>query len=550
MPPSRVALFSGRMLFIRLLLMGAFFILAVRLIFLQIYQDSFLDKQVITRSHSEYSLLANRGKILDRNNNVLALDVRSFSVGIDLKNFKGNILNIESLEEILGIKKETISRLIKNKKTGFKEIKRHVSGTLRKDIENLELEGVFFRENLRRSYPQKEASSHVVGITDIDRKGIQGSELVFNNTLKGKKGKFTGIKGSGNKKIEGNRIEPQNGKDLFLTVDIRLQSIAFEELSKAIEETGAESGSVIIINPQSAEILALSNHPSFNPSDRKNINDHSVFRNRATIDVFEPGSVLKPIAMSAILESKRVGLKHTVDTSPGWIEFAGYKTSDFKDYGLLSLSEIISFSSNVGMVKLCAEQEIEHLTRFFKSFGIGRYPVNLLIPSREGFLAHPSEFTLRDKVSSCYGYGLTMSAIQIAQAYSVFANDGIFKELTLFLDDQILSNSIEERVISIETASIVRDMLIKTVNAPAGTARNAKIKGTIVAGKTGTAIENSKDLSYTATFAGFVPAINPELLAVIVLHGLQGEDHSGGRVAAPVFSKIVGQSLHVLKAGS
>ena len=538
------------MLFIRLLLLGAFFILAARLIFLQIYQDSFLDKQVISRSHSEYSLLANRGKILDRNNNVLALDVRSFSVGIDLKNFKGNILNIESLEEILGVKKETISGLIKNKKTGFKEIKRHVSGTLKRDIENLELEGVFFRENLRRSYPQKEISSHVVGITDIDRKGIQGSELVFDNTLKGKKGKFTGIKSSGNRKIEGNRIEPQNGKDLFLTIDIRLQSIAFEELSKAIKETGAESGSVIIINPQSAEILAMSNHPSFNPSDRKNINDHSVFRNRATIDVFEPGSVLKPIAMSAILESKRVGIKHTVDTSPGWIEFAGYKTSDFKDYGLLSLSEIISFSSNVGMVKLCAEQEIEHLTRFFKSFGIGRYPVNLLIPSREGFLAHPSEFTLRDKVSSCYGYGLTMSAIQIAQAYSVFANDGIFKELTLFLDDQILSNSIEERVISIETASIVRDMLIKTVNAPAGTARNAKIKGTIVAGKTGTAIENSKDLSYTATFAGFVPAINPELLAVIVLHGLQGEDHSGGRVAAPVFSKIVGQSLHVLKAGS
>ena len=550
MPPSRVALFSGRMLFIRLLLLGSFFILAVRLIFLQIYQDSFLDKQVISRSHSEYSLLANRGKILDRNNNILALDVRSFSVGIDLKNFKGNILNIESLEEILGIKKETISGLIKNKKTGFKEIKRHVSGILRKDIENLELEGVFFRENLRRSYPQKEASSHVVGITDIDRKGIQGSELVFDNTLKGIKGKFTGIKSSGNKKIEGNRIEPENGKDLFLTIDIRLQSIAFEELSKAIEKTGAESGSVIIINPQSAEILALLNYPSFNPSDRKNINDHSVFRNRATIDVFEPGSVLKPIAMSAILESKRVELKHTVDTSPGWIELAGYKTSDFKDYGLLSLTEIISFSSNVGMVKLCAEQEIEHLTRYFKSFGIGRYPVNLLIPSREGFLAHPSEFTLRDKVSSCYGYGLTMSAIQIAQAYSVFANDGIFKELTLFLDDQISSNSIEERVISIETASIVRDMLIKTVNAPAGTARNAKIKGTIVAGKTGTAIENSKDLSYTATFAGFVPAINPELLAVIVLHGLQGEDHSGGRVAAPVFSKIVGQSLHVLKAGS
>ena len=548
MPPSRVALFSGRMLFIRLLFIGAFLLLAGRLLFLQIYQDDFLDEQVLSRSHSEYALLASRGKILDRNNNILALDVRSFSVGVDIKKFKGEPSDIESLEKILDLKKGTIDKLIRN--IGYKEIKRHVSGAVRKKIENFNLEGIFFRENLRRSYPQKEVSSHVVGITDIDRIGIQGSELVFNNSLKGKKGRFTGIKSSGNKKIEGDRVEPQDGKDLFLTIDIRLQSIAFEELKNAIDQAGAESGSVVIINPQSAEILALSNYPSFDPSNRRDIKDHSVFRNRATIDVFEPGSVLKPIAMSAIIDSKKINLEDSINTSPGWVEVSGYKTSDFKDYGVLSLSEIIALSSNVGMVKLCTDQDIVHLTRYFKSFGIGRYPVNLLIPAREGFLAHPSEFTLRDKVSSCYGYGLSMSAIQIAQAYSVFANEGIFKELTLFLDDSISSNSFEERVISIETASIVRDMLIKTVNMPSGTARNAKIKGMIVAGKTGTAIENSKDLSYTVTFAGFVPAIDPELLAVVVLHGLEGEDHSGGRVAAPVFSKIVSQSLHVLQAGN
>ena len=548
MPPSRVALFSGRMLFIRLLFIGAFLLLAGRLLFLQIYQDNFLDEQVLSRSHSEYTLLASRGKILDRNNNILALDVRSFSVGVDIKKFKGEPSDIESLEKILDLKKGTIDKLIRN--IGYKEIKRHVSGAVRKKIENFNLEGIFFRENLRRSYPQKEVSSHVVGITDIDRIGIQGSELVFNNSLKGKKGRFIGIKSSGNKKIEGDRVEPQDGKDLFLTIDIRLQSIAFEELKNAIDQAGAESGSVVIINPQSAEILALSNYPSFDPSNRRDIKDHSVFRNRATIDVFEPGSVLKPIAMSAIIDSKKINLEDSINTSPGWVEVSGYKTSDFKDYGVLSLSEIIALSSNVGMVKLCTDQDIVHLTKYFKSFGIGRYPVNLLIPAREGFLAHPSEFTLRDKVSSCYGYGLSMSAIQIAQAYSVFANEGIFKELTLFLDDSISSNSFEERVISIETASIVRDMLIKTVNMPSGTARNAKIKGTIVAGKTGTAIENSKDLSYTVTFAGFVPAIDPELLAVVVLHGLEGEDHSGGRVAAPVFSKIVSQSLHVLQAGN
>ena len=153
------------------------------------------------------------------------------------------------------------------------------------------------------------------------------------------------------------------------------------------------------------------NYPSFNPNERMRKRSPFV-KNRVITDAFEPGSTLKPIAMSAILESKRVELNDTVDTSPGWVELGGYKTSDFRDYGQLNLSEIISYSSNVGMVKLCAKQDIKHLTKFFKSFGIGRYPVNLLIPSREGFLAHPSEYTLRDKVSSCYGYGMTLSALQ------------------------------------------------------------------------------------------------------------------------------------------
>lgn len=550
MSSPRVIFFSGRMLFIRLIFLFGLIILVSRLIFLHIFQDNFLDEQIVLRSHSEYSLIASRGKILDRNSNILAFDVQSYSVGIDLSKLEKNNFKIDQIEKILNLESGKLLQLVEKRRKGFREIRRHVSAKIKTEIEGLKVPGIFFRQTLRRSYPQKEISSHVVGITDIDRNGLQGAELVFDNILKGKKGSFDGVKSRGNKKIEGTRIEPENGQNVLLSIDIRLQSIAFEELQKAIIKNKASSGSIILVDPRTAQILALSNYPSFNPSNRKNIKDHSVFRNRSTIDVFEPGSVLKPIAMSAIIESGKVKVDAKVNTSPGWIEVAGYRTNDFKDYGLLDLSKIISLSSNVGMVKLCTDQEISHLTGYYSRFGIGRYPVNLIIPSREGFLAHHSEYTLRDKVSSCYGYGLSMSAIQIAQAYSVFANNGVYKELSLFLNDDSYE-PFKERVIKASTAKIIKEMLYQTVHSSEGTARKAKINGTTVAGKTGTAIEiNSKNLSYTATFAGFSPINNPKLLGVVVLHGLKGEDHSGGRVAAPLFSRIVSQSLHLLEVAN
>jgi cell division protein FtsI (penicillin-binding protein 3) len=245
--------------------------------------------------------------------------------------------------------------------------------------------------------------------------------------------------------------------------------------------------------------------------------------------------------MTAIIESDKVQDTATINTSPGWIEFEGFRTSDFRDYGVLSLSEIISYSSNVGMVKLCEDQDILHLTNYFKRFGIGRYPTSIMLPAREGFLPHSSQFTLRDKVSSCYGYGMTLSALQIAQAYSVFANGGHFVELNLF-KDHTFDEPYYERVIQPSTNSKIKQMLIETVNSETGTASNARLEGKIVAGKTGTAKETLEEITtYTSTFAGFVPSDDPEYLAVIVLHGLSGEDYSGGKVSAPLFSNIMEQ---------
>ena len=538
MPSSRFLYSSGRIVFIQILFVLGFLLLVARLIYLQLSQDVFLDGQVLSRSYSEYSLLAPRGRILDRDKNILAFDVISYSLGIDFSKFK-NKESISALSEILNTEEEKILSSINNQDKGYREIVRNVSPKTKLALEEKGITGLYFRKNLRRSYPEKNTTAHVVGLTDIDRNGIQGTELVFNNELEGEEGKFIGIKGSGNTKIEGKRIEAIQGKDITLTIDTDFQSIAYHQLNKAIARYEAHSGSVVIVQPKTGEILSLVSYPSFDPSDRKNISDMSVFRNRASIDVFEPGSVLKPIAMSAIIESKKEDLDSVIETSPGWVEVAGYKTSDFKDYGKLNLSKIISLSSNVGMVKLCSNQEMEHLIAYYKKFGIGEYPVSILLPAREGFLPHHSEFTLRDKVSSCYGYGMTLSALQIAQAYMVFANNGSFKELRLFKDKLFESNK-ESQVISKETNNLIIKMLEQAVNSDTGTARAARLKGRIVAGKTGTAKESLEDdPTYTATFSGFVPSNNPDYLSVVVLHGLKGEEASGGRVAAPVFSDIM-----------
>ena len=538
---ARILYSSGRIVSIQLILLFGFCALLVRLVYLQIYQDIFLDDQVFTRLDSQYSLLAPRGKILDRNDQILALDIKGYSVGIDLSKFIYDKDIILFLSEQLQKDPVELTNTLIGKSSGYKEISRNVNFEVKERLQNKRIKGIYFRENLRRSYPQRDITSHVVGLTDIDRKGIQGTELVFQNELIGEKGSFEGIKGARNTKLEGNRIEAIPGNDIRLTIDINIQSIAYHELNKAVEKHNAKAGSIVVIEPKSGNILGLVNYPSFDPSDRKNLIDMSKLRNRATVDVFEPGSVLKPIAMTAILESNKVQHSTQINTSPGWIEFEGFKTSDFRDYGILSLSEIISYSSNVGMVKLCENQDVAHLTEYFKRFGIGRYPTSIMLPAREGFLPHSSKFTLRDKVSSCYGYGMTLSALQIAQAYSVFANEGNFIELNLFKDHSF-DEPYYQKIIEPSTNSKIKRMLIETVNSKTGTASKARLEGKIVAGKTGTARETLEEITtYTGTFAGFVPSDDPEYLAVIVLHGLSGENYSGGRVSAPIFSNIMKQ---------
>ena len=546
---SRTNSYSGRSLVIQLFLVIGFLSLLTRLFYIQIYQEEFIKKQVNSRTILEDTLLAKRGEILDRNKRLLAIDIKGHSIVLDLQLFKPNSEQLATLSNTLGLTQESILMKAK-KKNRYIELIRHIEDTKKTEIERLDLQGIFFKRNLKRSYPQQEISSHVVGITDIDRIGIQGVEKVLEKILKGKDGSFSGIR-SPIGVIGGDRSSAVDGQDLQLTIDIRLQSIAYHELYSAVQELNAQSGSIILVEPKSSNILALTNFPSFNPSNRSNINDLSVLRNRASIDVFEPGSVIKPLAMAAMIDSGQINTDTVINTSPGWVEFGGYKTSDFRDYGLLNLSEIISYSSNVGMVKLCDKQKPELLHNYFSNFGVGKLPSNILISSREGFLPSYATLSDRDKVSLCYGYGLSMTALQIAQAYQVFANNGVYKELNLFMNKKFSSPVRDKRILSQETSKYISKMLYETVHSTYGTGKLARIEGIQVSGKTGTAEKIWKgNKSYTATFAGFAPSNNPKLLIVVVLYNLSGEVHSGGSAAAPVASKVLSQSLHALESGS
>ena len=272
---ARILYSSGRIVSIQLILLFGFCALLVRLVYLQIYQDIFLDDQVFTRLDSQYSLLAPRGKILDRNDQILALDIKGYSVGIDLSKFIYDKDIILFLSEQLQKDPVELTNTLIGKSSGYKEISRNVNFEVKERLQNKRIKGIYFRENLRRSYPERDITSHVVGLTDIDRQGIQGTELVFQNELIGEKGSFEGIKGARNTKLEGNRIEAIPGKDIRLTIDINIQSIAYHELNKAVEKHNSKAGSIVVIEPKSGNILGLVNYPSFDPSDRKNLKDMS-----------------------------------------------------------------------------------------------------------------------------------------------------------------------------------------------------------------------------------------------------------------------------------
>ena len=337
--------------------------------------------------------------------------------------------------------------------------------------------------------------------------------------------------------IETNINPPSHGQDVRVTLDAKLQYLVYRELEKAFNYFDASSASAILVDLNSKDILAMANYPSFDPNDRRGMNP-ALLANRSATDLFEPGSTVKPLALAGLLKEEIIYKDEIIKTSPGYIEYEGFLTSDFKDYGTLSLSEVISKSSNVAMVKLCDKSNPEKIVKNFYQWGFGKYINEIFISNREGYLPSSANLSEREKVSLCYGYGLQVTLIQLVGAYTALFSNGQFQGLNLISGSY---NGFEDIVISEEIAMEIKDMLSEAVNT--GTGRNALVKNTKIIGKTGTTKISTNqgytEKSFNASFVGMAELKDKNFVLGILVRDAKENGEGGGQVAAPVFSEII-----------
>ncbi len=512
--------------------------LPIRFYFLEKYHSETAIKKSVSISERSTNLLARRGKILDRNGSVLAEDIPSYEIGLDLNNFSFNPKEIKKISYLLDIDRKTFTKRLSDKKKKYLVLKRNATSELFSQINNQKINGIVGYKKYTRSYPKGAAFSQLVGLVNtFNNEGIQGVELSLDDLLTGKNGKKDYLKTRKNKTIESEVINPAHGKDIYLTIDADLQFEAYSILENTVMHHNASSASLVVIEPESQEILAMSNYPSFNPNDRKNIN-LSNLENKAATELFEPGSTVKPIIMAAVLESDSSFSDQLINTSPGFVDYEGFITEDFKDYGIQNLSQIISNSSNVGMVKICDGVEPEIILNGFHKVGFGKYMNEIFISTREGYLPPMSNLSKRDKVSLCYGYGLQTTLLELVNAYSIFYSEGKLRPLSL-----IVNNSSEDtkQIISPDLSVKMKDMLTDAVRK--GTGSKAKVKGIDISGKTGTVQKlgekGYKEVSHNALFIGQASSENRNLIVGIIVRDAQKNGSGGGDVAAPSFARFI-----------
>jgi cell division protein FtsI (penicillin-binding protein 3) len=427
-------------------------------------------------------------------------------------------------------------------------LQRHRVPAEAREILALRIRGVYGEREYRRFYPAGEVAAQLVGFTDLDGKGIAGLELAYEDWLEGVPGKKKYIKDLHGEVVRdiGVMQPPRPGKDLSLSIDLRLQYLHHRELQRAVIASGAASGSIVTLDSRTGEILAMVNYPVYNPNSRKNVTA-SRMRNRALTDVYEPGSTMKSLTLVAALESGRYTPYTMIDTSPGRIRVGRKVYPDPRDYGEISVSRVIEKSSQVGVTKIALDLGHEPIWNVFNRFGIGQATGTGFPGESSGLLPNRPRWHATEKVSLAFGYGITTTPLQLAHAYSVFANGGVQQPVSLLAveDEQIPG----VQVISPEVAAQVLQVL-HAVTGEHGTARKAKVPGYKVGGKTGTVHKVGPggyiDDKYIALFAGIAPVEDPRLVTVVVINEPKGEDYGGGAAAAPVFSSVTQGSLRIL----
>ncbi len=520
--------------------------LATRAVTLQVVDTEFLQNQGEARHLREIEIPATRGVIYDRNGVPLAVSTPVESVWVHPAQLLEDRANIDSLAVLLGLDADEIERkLTRRLDKEFVWLERRLPPADAEKIRALELPGVFLQREYRRFYPSSEVSAHVLGFTNIDDIGQEGLELAYNDWLQGVPGKKRVIKDRRGRVVEDvDLIRPaQPGRSLTLSLDHRLQYLAYRELMRTMKEHKADSGSVVLLDVATSEVLAMVNSPSYNPNQPGRRESDSL-RNRAVTDVVEPGSVMKPFTVAAALETGQYQPDSLVDANPGTIEVSGHTISDTKNYGLLDVTGVITKSSNVGITKMALSMEAEHLWGSLSRFGFGKVTGSTFPGESAGVLRNFQRWHRVEQATISYGYGISTTALQLAQAFTALANDGRMRAPSFIKSVNNPATSVLDPAI----AAQVRQMML-TVTGPEGTGKQARVRNYQVAGKTGTSRKASAagyEERYVASFVGYAPASDPQMVAVVVINDPLGGSYYGGTVAGPLFSRVMSGALRLL----
>lgn len=529
-----------------LLLLGL--ALVVRAVHLQVFDKGFLHGQAQERHLRVLETPAHRGMILDRHGETLAASTPVDSIWVNPAPFLAQPGSVERLAAALRMPPNRLREKLKVREgREFVYVQRHLPPHEARKILALKLPGLYAQREYRRYYPTGEISGQLLGFTNIDDRGLEGLELSYDSWLAGQPGSRRVLIDAGKKVIDdlGAIREARPGRDLQLSIDRRIQYLAYRELKAAVVANQAKAGTMVVLDPRTGEILAMVSQPAFNPNNREGISP-SMTRNRAVIDLFEPGSTLKPFVVATALEQGLFKPTSVIDTNPGWFTVQGNPIRDLHNYGVLDLGGILAKSSNVGASRIALAMPAERLWSVLRDYGFGEMTASGFPGERGGTLRHFQDWRPIDHATVAYGYGLSTTTLQLASAYAVIANGGERRPVSFFKVKQLPP---AHRVIRTTTAAEVSQMLERVVRE--GTATAAAIPGYRVAGKTGTArksgIGGYAERRYQAVFAGYVPASRPRLVAVVVIDEPSAGAYYGGAVAAPVFARVMAGALRLME---
>jgi cell division protein FtsI (penicillin-binding protein 3) len=521
--------------------------LIARAAYVQVIENDFFKRQGEVRFARTLVLPANRGRILDRNGMLLASSVPAPSIWANPEDLERDSAKLRQLAKLLDMSVAELDKKLENEDKTFVWLRRQMDEATVKEILALDIKGVYSIKEYKRLYPEGEAAAHIVGFTNVEDKGQEGIELVFQKQLSGKPGSRRVIKDRLGRVVEdvGDAVPPEDGQDIQLSIDSKVQFFAYQKLRDAVLENKAKAGSVVVVDVQTGEVLALANYPSYSPDKRGNLSGEQL-RNRALTDTFEPGSTMKPFAVSLALEKGIVKPETPIQTAPGRITITGSTITDAHPHGVLTVNEVIQKSSNVGTVKMAMQMQPRDMWEMFTQVGFGQKP-QVPFPGVVGGRLRPYK-TWRpiEQATMSYGYGISASLFQVAHAYTTFARDGEVIPVTMMKSEQKAEGV---RVLSVETARAMRKML-QMAAGPGGTGPKAQTLGYTVGGKSGTAHKQEgkgyAGRKYRGFFSGLAPVEQPRIVVAVMIDEPSNGKHFGGDVAAPVFSTTVQQTLRLL----